>query len=117
RGQAFQISVRALGRLSEPAEFGDIVVKARPDGQLVKLRDVGRAEIGAENYNANLTFNGVPAVGFAILQLPSANALDVDRQVVAELERLSKRFPPGFHYKVAFDTTTVVGESIREVLI
>jgi len=116
-GQAFQISVRALGRLSEPAEFGQIVVKARPDGTLVKLRDVGRPEIGAESYLANLTFNGQPAVGFAILQLPSANALDVDHQVVAELERLAKRFPPGFHYKVAFDTTTVVGESIREVLI
>ncbi|HEY8022649.1 MAG TPA: efflux RND transporter permease subunit, partial [Thermoanaerobaculia bacterium] len=116
-GQAFQISVRALGRLSEPAEFGQIVVKAKPDGTLVKLRDVGRPEIGAESYNANLTFNGQPAVGFAILQLPSANALDVDHQVLSELERLSKRFPPGFHYKVAFDTTTVVGESIREVLI
>ena len=116
-GQAYQISVRALGRLSEPAEFGNVVVKARPDGTLVKLRDVGRAELGAENYGSNLTFNGVPAVGFAVFQLTSANALDVDRDVKAELARLSKRFPPGLKYKVAFDTTTVVGESIREVLI
>jgi HAE1 family hydrophobic/amphiphilic exporter-1 len=116
-GQAYQISVRAIGRLSEPAEFGNVVVKARPDGTLVKLRDVGRAELGAENYDSNLTFNGIPAVGFAIFQLSSANALDVDRDVRAELLRLSKRFPPGLRYKVAFDTTTVVGESIREVLI
>ena len=116
-GQAYQISVRAIGRLSEPAEFGNVVVKARPDGTLVKLRDVGRAELGAESYDSNLTFNGVPAVGFAIFQLASANALDVDRDVKAELARLSKRFPPGLKYKVAFDTTTVVGESIREVLI
>jgi hydrophobic/amphiphilic exporter-1 (mainly G- bacteria), HAE1 family len=115
-GQAYQISVRAIGRLSEPAEFGNIVLKARPDGTLVKLRDVGKAELGAEDYNSNLTFNGLPAVGFAVLQLPSANALDVDRDVRAELQRLSKRFPPGLQYRVAFDTTTVVGESIREVL-
>jgi HAE1 family hydrophobic/amphiphilic exporter-1 len=116
-GQAYQISVRAMGRLSEPAEFENVVVKARPDGTLVKLRDVGRAELGAENYGSNLTFNGIPAVGFAVFQLPSANALDVDRDVRAELLRLAKRFPPGLRYKVAFDTTTVVGESIREVLI
>jgi HAE1 family hydrophobic/amphiphilic exporter-1 len=116
-GQAYQISVRAIGRLSEPAEFGNVVVKSRPDGTLVKLRDVGTAELGAENYGSNLTFNGVPAVGFAVFQLASANALDVDRDVKAELARLSKRFPPGLKYKVAFDTTTVVGESIREVLI
>jgi len=117
RGQAFQISVRALGRLSEPAEFGNVVVKSRPDGTLVKLKDVGTTELGAENYNTNLMFNGFPAVGFAVLQLPSANALDVDRDVRAALERLSQHFPPGFQYKIAFDTTTVVGESIREVLI
>jgi HAE1 family hydrophobic/amphiphilic exporter-1 len=116
-GQAYQISVRAIGRLSEPAEFGNVVIKSRPDGTLVKLRDVGRAELGAESYDSNLTFNGVPAVGFAVFQLASANALDVDRDVKAELARLSKRFPPGLQYKVAFDTTTVVGESIREVLI
>ncbi len=116
-GQAYQISVRAIGRLSEPAEFGNVVIKSRPDGTLVKLRDVGRAELGAESYDSNLTFNGVPAVGFAVFQLASANALDVDRDVKAELARLSKRFPPGLKYKVAFDTTTVVGESIREVLI
>jgi HAE1 family hydrophobic/amphiphilic exporter-1 len=115
-GQSYQISVRALGRLSEPAEFGNVVVKARPDGTLVKLRDVGRVELGAENYAANLTFNGIPAVGFAVFQLPSANALDVDRAVRAELDRLAKRFPPGMKTTVAFDTTTVVGESIREVL-
>ncbi|HXO22151.1 MAG TPA: efflux RND transporter permease subunit, partial [Thermoanaerobaculia bacterium] len=105
------------GRRAEPAQFANVIIKARPDGTLVKLRDVGTVELGAENYNTNLTFNGFPAVGFAVLQLSSANALDVDRAVRAELLRLSQRFPPGFRYKVAFDTTTVVGESIREVLI
>ncbi|HEY0782509.1 MAG TPA: efflux RND transporter permease subunit, partial [Thermoanaerobaculia bacterium] len=116
-GQQYQISVRAVGRLSEPDEFANIVVKTRPDGSLVKVRDVGRVELGAEGYDTNLTFNGFPAVGFAVFQLPSANALDVDRDVRTELDRLSKRFPPGFKVNVAFDTTTVVGESIHEVLV
>jgi HAE1 family hydrophobic/amphiphilic exporter-1 len=116
-GQTFQISVRALGRLSEPREFGDLVLKTQPDGTLVKLKDVGKAEIGAENYGANLTFNGRPSVGFAVLQLPNANALDVDREVIAELLRLSKRFPPGLKALIAFDTTTVVAESIHDVVV
>jgi hydrophobic/amphiphilic exporter-1 (mainly G- bacteria), HAE1 family len=117
KGQQFQISVRAVGRLSEPTEFGNIIVKAQPDGTLVKLKDVGRVDLGSESYSSNLTFNGLPSVGFAVFQLPSANALDVDKAVKTELLRLSKRFPPGLKALVAFDTTTVVGESIREVII
>ncbi|MDP9122922.1 MAG: efflux RND transporter permease subunit, partial [Acidobacteriota bacterium] len=105
-GQAFQISVRALGRLSEAKEFDNIIVKAQPDGTLVKLRDVGRAELGAEGYDTNLRYSGYPAVGFVIFQLPSANALDVDRDIRSELVRLAKRFPPGLKYALAFDTTT-----------
>jgi HAE1 family hydrophobic/amphiphilic exporter-1 len=116
-GQQFQISVRAVGRLSEPTEFGNIIVKAQPDGTLVKLKDLGRVELGSESYSSNLTFNGRPSVGFAVFQLPSANALDVDKAVKTELLRLSKRFPPGLRALVAFDTTTVVGQSIQEVLI
>ncbi len=115
--QRFQISVRAIGRLSEPAEFANIIIKAQPDGTLVKLRDVGTVQLGAESYASNLTFDGRPAVGFAVLQLSTANALDVDKAVKEELLRLSKRFPPGLKLALAFDTTTVVGESIREVLI
>jgi HAE1 family hydrophobic/amphiphilic exporter-1 len=116
-GQRFQISVRAVGRLTEPAEFGNIIVKAQPDGTLVKLRDVGTVQLGAESYASNLTFNGQAAVGFAVLQLSTANALDVDKAVKTELLRLSKRFPPGLRLAVAFDTTDVVGDSIREVVI
>jgi HAE1 family hydrophobic/amphiphilic exporter-1 len=116
-GQSFQISVRAVGRLTEPGEFGNIIVKAQPDGTLVKLKDVGTVELGSESYDSNLTFGDFPAIGFAVFQLPSANALAVDKAVKAELLRLSKRFPPGLKGTIAFDTTTVVGESIREVLI
>jgi len=115
-GQMYQISVRAVGRLTEPSEFDNIILKSGADGTLVRLKDVGRAELGAEAYNANLRFNGHDAIGFGVSQLPGANALDVDRDAKAALAELSKRFPPGMKYAVAFDTTTVIGESIRDVL-
>jgi HAE1 family hydrophobic/amphiphilic exporter-1 len=115
-GQAFQISVRAVGRLTDPAEFGSIVLKTGADGGLVRLRDVGRAELGAEDYGSNLRFNGHDAIGVGITQLPNANALEVDRAAEGELARLAKRFPAGLKYDIAFDTTTVVSESIQEVL-
>ncbi len=115
-GQEFQISVRAVGRLVRPQEFESIILKRTADGSLVQVRDVGRAELGAESYGSNLTYNGYPAIGLGVLQLSNANALDVDKGVRAELERLSKQFPPGLKYEIAFDTTTAVGESIREVL-
>ena len=116
-GQAFQISVRAVGRLSEPSEFDNIILKAGTNGTLVRLKDVGRAELGAEDYGSILSFDGHEAVGFGVTQLPGANALDVDRLAKQELLRLSKAFPPGLKYAVAFDTTTVIGESIKDVLV
>ena len=115
-GQMYQISVRAVGRLTEPSEFDNIILKTGNDGTLIRLKDVGRAELGAESYASDLRFNGHDAIGFGVTQLPGANALDVDRQVKAELLRLSKRFPPGLKAAVAFDSTTVIGESIRDVL-
>jgi len=115
-GQQFQISVRAVGRLSESSQFDDIILKSNADGTLVRLRDVGRAELGAEDYSSTLDYNGHDSVGIGITQLSTANALDVRRRCLAELERLSKRFPPGMKYEVAFDTTDAVSESIRDVL-
>jgi len=116
-GQSYQISVRAVGRLSEASQFDNIILKTGNDGTLVRLRDVGHAELGAENYGTVLRFNGHDAVGLAVTQLPGANALDVDKAAKTELLRLSKNFPPGIKAAVAFDTTTVIGESIRDVLI
>jgi len=116
-GQSYQISVRAVGRLSEASQFDNIILKTGNDGTLVRLRDVGHAELGAENYGTILRFNGHDAVGLAVTQLPGANALDVDKAAKAELLRLSNNFPPGIKAAVAFDTTTVIGESIRDVLI
>jgi HAE1 family hydrophobic/amphiphilic exporter-1 len=115
--QSYQISVRAIGRLSDPKEFENIVLKTGTDGTLVRIKDVGRAELGAEDYSSILRFNGHDAVGVAVTQLPGANALDVDRAAKAEMLRLSRNFPPGLKYAVAFDTTEVIAESIRDVLI
>ena len=115
-GQAYQISVRAVGRLSEASEFDNIILKANADGTLVRLKDVGHAELGAESYATDLMFNGKDAVGLCVTQLSNANALDVDRSAFAELDRLSKRFPPGMTYSSGFDTTDAVAASIKDVI-
>ncbi len=114
--QAFQIPVRVVGRLSSPEEFDKIIVKDSANG-LVLLKDVGHAEVGAEDYSTLLEYGGHTAMGIGVQQLSNANALDVDRKAKAALEELSKSFPPGLEYAIAFDSTTAVGESIREVLI
>jgi hydrophobic/amphiphilic exporter-1 (mainly G- bacteria), HAE1 family len=114
--QMYQISVRAEGRLADPKEFGELILKRAPDGSLVQLRDVGHVELGAEAYGSNLTFNGYEAIGIGVLQLSNANALEVDKAVKVELLRLSKQFPPGLRFAVAFDTTTAVSQSINEVV-
>ncbi len=115
-GQRFNLSIRVLGRLAEVDEFDDLVLAADPSGALVRVRDVGRAELGAETYSSNLRFLGLAASGLGIQPLPSANALEVDAAVRAEMERLAETFPPGLIYRIAFENTSVVRESIREVL-
>jgi HAE1 family hydrophobic/amphiphilic exporter-1 len=115
-GQTYQLSVRAAGRLTEVSQFDDVILKRSADGTLVRLKDVGRTELGAENYTTDLRYAGREAVGFGVLQLPTANSLQVYRDVAAEIDRLSKRFPPGLKAELAFDTTKVVAESIREVI-
>ena len=114
--QDFQYSVRAVGRLSSPEEFNNLILKQGPTG-VILVKDVGRAEIGAEDYSNTLEYSGQPAIGIGVQQLTNANALEVDRKAKAELATLAKTFPPGLHYIVAFDTTTVVGDSIHEVLV
>jgi HAE1 family hydrophobic/amphiphilic exporter-1 len=107
--------LRVVGRLSDPREFEQIVIKNTPNG-IVQIKDVGRAEIGAESYSSNLLFSGHPAIGIGVQQLSDANALSVDRLAKAALANLQKSFPPGMTYVVAFDTTTVVGDSVKEVI-
>jgi HAE1 family hydrophobic/amphiphilic exporter-1 len=113
--QAFQIPVRVVGRLTSPAEFDNIIVKNSTNG-LVMLKDVGHSEVGAEDYSSLLKYHGHDALGVGVEQLSNANALEVDRAALARLAELSKSFPPGLEYAIAFDSTTVVGDSIREVL-
>src|SRR5207237_4659330 len=113
--QNFQVTLRVVGRLSDPKEFESIIIKNTNNG-IVQLKDVGRAEIGAENYDTNLLYSGHQAIGVGVQQLSNANALEVDKAAKAQLEELSKSFPPGMKYVIAFNTTTVVGDSVKEVV-
>ncbi|MCP3100070.1 multidrug efflux RND transporter permease subunit [Myxococcus sp. K15C18031901] len=114
--QPYQLAIRARGRLVEPEEFGEIVLMRDPSGKSVRVKDVGRVELGAENYGTLLRFNGKTGVGLAIFQLPTANALDVRDGVYRELDRLSEQFPPGMEYQTGTDTTLAVRASIHEVI-
>jgi HAE1 family hydrophobic/amphiphilic exporter-1 len=115
-GQMYQIDLQAVSRLTDPSEFADIVIKTGADGALIKLRDVGRAELGAQDYSSFLRFRGNEGVGIGIFPTPGSNALDVAKAVKAEMARLAQRFPPGMKYQVAFDTTTFVEASLAEVV-
>lgn len=116
-GQVLQLNVVAKGRLSEPREFEDVVLKSGPSpAALVRLKDVARVELGSEDEAQLLLYNGKETAGLGVTQLPTANALDVAEKVKAELERLSKSFPKGLRYEVAFDSTSAVEQSIDEVL-
>jgi HAE1 family hydrophobic/amphiphilic exporter-1 len=113
--QPYQYNVRVAGRLTSPAEFGQIVVKAGPNF-LVRVADIGRVTLGAQDYSTNLNFNGKISTGIGVLQLQDANSLVVSQGVRAALDQLAQHFPPGVHYAVAFDSTVFVNESIKEVL-
>ncbi|MEO1068880.1 MAG: efflux RND transporter permease subunit, partial [Cyanobacteria bacterium J06638_6] len=116
-GQNYELPIRIQGRLETVAEFENLVIRALPNGNLIRLKDVGYAEVGAENYASNAQVNGQPGVGIAIYQLPGSNALDVGANVIAELETLSQNFPPGLTSSVVYDTTEFIQVSIQEVLI
>jgi HAE1 family hydrophobic/amphiphilic exporter-1 len=115
--QQFQMAVRVVGRLTDPKQFENIVIKNNATaGGIVLLKDVGGAEIGAETYSTALKFSGGDAVGIGVQQLSNANALDVDKRCRAVLLELQKNFPPGMKGIIAVDTTTVIGESVDEVV-
>ncbi|GAC1584706.1 MAG: efflux RND transporter permease subunit [Candidatus Velthaea sp.] len=114
--QPYQISVRATGRLSTPDDFRNIILRNTADGGLVRYSDIGRVEVGAENYATNLRFDRHESVGIGVQQLPDGNALQISRDVKATMDRLSAKFPAGVSYKVAFDSTDFVRDSIRDVI-
>jgi multidrug efflux pump len=116
-GQQFTYTVRAQGRLVTPEEFGAVVVRANPDGSLVRVSDVARIEMGSLNYAQEGAFNGQPAGVIAAFQLPGSNALDVASAIRATMDDLKKHFPPGMDYQVSLDTTAPVKAGIEEILI
>jgi HAE1 family hydrophobic/amphiphilic exporter-1 len=118
KDQPYTYTVNALTQLSSPEQFANIILRANPNGGYVRLRDVARVELGAQSYSSALRFDGhSQVVGMGVQQYPTANALDVANRVTAEMNQLATQFPSGMHWQVAFNVTSFVNESIREVLI
>src|SRR5262245_45253158 len=116
RGQPLQYTVTTRGRLSTVPEFEDIILRTRPDGSVLRVRDVARVELGAQSYGGFGRIGGKPGALVGIFQLPGANALEVDRGVRAAMARLAPRFPSGVAYSLPYDTTEFVRVSIEEVV-
>lgn len=114
-GVDFQYTLSTLGRLVDPEQFGEIIVKTGNTGEVTRLRDVGQLELGAKNQDTQCTLNGKPSVGLAIYQLPGSNALATADLIRATMHRLENRFKPGMHYEIAYDTTPFIEQSVEEV--
>ncbi len=114
-GQEFTYAVRAQGRLVTEDDFGKVVLRANPDGSIVRVKDVARIELGAQTYNMEGRLNGKPAALVALYQMPGANALDAANGAKALMEKIKQSFPPDLDYVVALDTTLAVTEGIKEI--
>lgn len=116
KGQQYQIDLQAVGRLREAQEFENIIIKADSNGAVVRLRDVGRAELGAESYSSFARYNGREAVGYDVKQISGSNKLEIANAVKAEMARLAKNFPPGVKYEIPYDPSLFVVESRKEAV-
>jgi HAE1 family hydrophobic/amphiphilic exporter-1 len=116
-GQQFTYAVRAQGRLNSPEEFGEIVVRESPDGGVVRVKDVARVELGAQDYSVLGRFNGKPSAVVAVYQLPGSNAVETAAGINKLMADLRKRFPQDIDYAVALDTTRSVVQGIKEIII
>ena len=114
-GQETQITLTTLGRLTQPEQFGDIVLRTDRQGRLLRIKDVGRVELGANNQDVSCRLDGKESAGLIIFQLPDANALDVADRIRAKMDELAKRFPAGLIYEIQYDTTPFTRECINEV--
>ncbi|MGX7708674.1 efflux RND transporter permease subunit [Methylobacterium sp. Gmos1] len=112
--QAFQLTVQTQGRFQDPSEFRKVIVKAS-DGRLVRVSDIARVELGQKDYTTKSFLNGQPAIGIGVFQRPGTNALEAAEQVQALMKTLSKDFPPGLEYKIAYNPTEFIAESVHEV--
>ena len=119
KGQDFQYTLNLKGRLDDPAEIGNIVVKvdSANGGQITRIRDIGRVELGAQTYSQSFSLDGRPAAGIAVSLLPNANAIAVADEVKAKMDQLAKSFPTGLSYLTPYDTTKFVRASINEVYL
>ena len=107
-GQAFQYTLNVNGRLDDTDQFENIIVKTGTNGDVTRVRDVGRVELGAQTYSQIFTLNGKPAAGIGVFQSPGANALEVEQAVQKKMAALAKAFPQGIEYDTPFDTTKFV---------
>src|SRR6201997_2331681 len=114
-GVNFQYTIDLQGRLSDVAQYENVIVKTGNAGELTRLRDIGHVELGAQSYSQVFTLDGHPSAGIGIFQTPGANALNVATEVKAKLKALSKQFPQALTYTIPFDTTVFVNQSIHEV--
>jgi HAE1 family hydrophobic/amphiphilic exporter-1 len=115
--QQFQYTIQTLGRLNTPEQFGDIILRASPNGRILRLKDVARIELGAETYYWDVKLNGQPSVAMGIFQTPGSNALAVAKGINDALVKLSKDFPEGLEYRIPFNPTTFISVAIKEILI
>ena len=114
--QSFQYSLRVRGRLVEPEEFANIIIGSQPDGSFIRVRDVGRVELGGKDYNYRTRYQGQPAAMMAISLAPGANAMETARLVKEQLATLKLSFPAGLSYRIMYDSSDFVTESINEVI-
>ncbi|MBC7636757.1 MAG: multidrug efflux RND transporter permease subunit [Acetobacteraceae bacterium] len=115
-GNPFQLSLQTKGRQASPEEFGAVVLRANPDGSVLRVRDVARVELGAANQDTESRINGQPAVNLAISLAPGANAVDTAKRVKDTLDELAKRFPDGVKPIIFYDSSAFVSDTINEVL-
>jgi multidrug efflux pump len=115
-GNAFQLSVSTQGRLIQPEQFADIIIKTGENGRITRLRDIARVELGARDYSANSYLDGKPAMAIAVFQRPGSNALATAQGVRTTMAELSQQFPKGLEYRIVYDPTVFVQESINAVV-
>ena len=116
-GTEFAYAVQTRGRLETPEQFGEVVVRANPDGSLVLLRDVARIELGAETYTQIGRYNSDPSAVLAVYQLPDANGLEVAERITEAMDSLTARFPQDLEYVISLDTTKPISAGIREIIV
>ncbi len=114
--QVQELTVLAPGRLSTPAQFGDIILRTNPDGGVVRIRDIAQVQLGAQQYTSGSALDGQPSATLAVYQDPTANALAVSNAVETQMQALSKKFPPGLHYKIVYNASSFVRANINEIM-